>query len=41
MSYYQRHFFVCTNQRANGEACCADLGAQSAMLNPQFGGILG
>ncbi|TXI21448.1 MAG: (2Fe-2S) ferredoxin domain-containing protein [Roseateles sp.] len=30
MSYYQRHFFVCTNQRANGEACCADHNAQAA-----------
>ena len=23
-SYYQRHIFFCLNQRANGEACCAD-----------------
>jgi (2Fe-2S) ferredoxin len=23
-SYYQRHIFFCTNQRPNGEACCAD-----------------
>lgn len=30
MSYYQRHFFVCINQRANGEACCADHDAQAA-----------
>jgi (2Fe-2S) ferredoxin len=30
MSYYQRHLFVCLNQRANGEAACADHGAQAA-----------
>ena len=30
MSYYQRHLFVCLNQRANGEACCADHDAQAA-----------
>ena len=29
-SYYQRHIFFCLNQRANGEACCADHGAQQA-----------
>lgn len=29
-SYYQRHIFFCLNQRANGEACCADQGAQAA-----------
>lgn len=29
-SYYQRHIFFCLNQRANGEACCADHGAQAA-----------
>ncbi len=23
-SYYKRHIFFCLNQRANGEACCAD-----------------
>ena len=27
MSYYQRHVFFCLNQRDNGEACCADHGA--------------
>lgn len=27
-SYYQRHIFFCLNQRDNGQACCADLGAQ-------------
>jgi (2Fe-2S) ferredoxin len=29
-SYYQRHVFFCLNQRANGEACCAQGGAQAA-----------
>jgi (2Fe-2S) ferredoxin len=29
MSYYQYHVFFCTNQREGGEACCANLGAQS------------
>jgi (2Fe-2S) ferredoxin len=29
-SYFQRHIFFCLNQRPNGEACCADLGAQAA-----------
>ena len=29
-SYYERHVFFCTNQRANGEACCAQLEAQAA-----------
>ena len=29
MSYYQRHLFVCHNQRANGEASCADHDAQA------------
>ena len=28
MSYYDRHVFFCCNQRTNGEACCADKGAQ-------------
>lgn len=28
--YYQRHIFFCLNQRTNGEACCADHGAQAA-----------
>ncbi|MDR2195880.1 MAG: (2Fe-2S) ferredoxin domain-containing protein [Gallionellaceae bacterium] len=27
MSYYDKHVFFCTNQRANGEACCNDFGA--------------
>lgn len=29
-SYYERHIFFCLNQRANGEACCADHQAQQA-----------
>ena len=29
MSYYQRHVFVCLNQRSNGEGSCADHGAQA------------
>ncbi|HEY6095758.1 MAG TPA: (2Fe-2S) ferredoxin domain-containing protein [Gallionellaceae bacterium] len=28
MSYYQKHVFFCTNQRAEGETCCNNLGAQ-------------
>lgn len=27
MSHFQHHVFFCTNQRANGEACCEDHGA--------------
>ena len=30
MSYYQHHVFFCLNQRENGEACCANLGAEAA-----------
>lgn len=29
-SYYQRHIFFCLNRRDNGQACCADYGAQAA-----------
>jgi (2Fe-2S) ferredoxin len=29
MSYFQRHVFFCTNQRAEGEACCANHDAQA------------
>ena len=29
-TYYERHIFFCLNQRSNGEACCADQGAQQA-----------
>lgn len=28
MSYYKRHVFFCCNQRAPGEACCNNHGAQ-------------
>ena len=28
MNYYQHHIFFCTNQRAGGEKCCNDAGAQ-------------
>jgi len=28
--YFQRHIFFCLNERANGEACCAQHGAQQA-----------
>ena len=28
MSFYQRHVFFCVNQRDEGEACCANLGAR-------------
>ena len=27
MSHFKHHVFFCTNQRANGEACCNDHGA--------------
>jgi (2Fe-2S) ferredoxin len=30
VSYFERHIFFCLNQRANGEACCADHRAQEA-----------
>lgn len=29
-NYFQHHVFVCLNQRANGEACCMDKGAEAA-----------
>jgi (2Fe-2S) ferredoxin len=29
-SYFQRHIFFCLNERTNGEACCAQHGAQQA-----------
>jgi (2Fe-2S) ferredoxin len=28
-SYYERHIFFCLNKRDNGEACCADHGADA------------
>ncbi|WP_367606463.1 ferredoxin [Legionella sp. W05-934-2] len=30
MSYYQKHVFVCNNQKMNGKKCCADSGAADA-----------
>ena len=30
MSYYKHHIFFCLNERRNGEACCANQGAQAA-----------
>ncbi len=29
-NHYQYHVFFCLNQRENGEACCADKGAEAA-----------
>ena len=29
-NFYQHHVFFCLNQRANGEACCMDKGAEAA-----------
>lgn len=29
-SYFQRHIFFCTNERANGDACCAQHDAVAA-----------
>lgn len=29
MSYYKHHVFFCLNQRDNGQACCAQQGAQA------------
>lgn len=29
-SYFQRHIFFCTNERKNGEVCCAQHDAQAA-----------
>lgn len=29
-AYFRHHIFFCLNQRENGEACCADHGAQAA-----------
>lgn len=29
MSYFQNHVFFCVNQRAGGEMCCANFGAQA------------
>ncbi|MGC2165864.1 MAG: (2Fe-2S) ferredoxin domain-containing protein [Gallionella sp.] len=30
MSYYDKHVFFCTNQREDGEACCANHNTQKA-----------
>ncbi|WP_434778737.1 (2Fe-2S) ferredoxin domain-containing protein [Neisseria sp. Ec49-e6-T10] len=30
MSYFSHHVFVCTNKRANGDACCADFQVEDA-----------
>ena len=29
MSYYTKHLFVCTNQKAAGKACCANTGGDA------------
>jgi (2Fe-2S) ferredoxin len=29
-SYFERHIFICLNQRDNGQACCAEHDAQAA-----------
>lgn len=31
MSYYQKHVFICTNQRDNGKQCCADYNAKALL----------
>ena len=28
MTYYEKHVFVCTNQKAPGKQCCADNGGE-------------
>lgn len=28
MVYYSKHIFLCTNQKADGKKCCADLGGE-------------
>lgn len=28
-TYFKHHVFICLNQRANGEACCMDKGAEA------------
>ncbi len=28
MSYYTKHIFVCTNQKAEGKTCCANTGGE-------------
>ncbi len=29
--YYQKHVFICTNQRTNGEQCCAQAGSAALL----------
>lgn len=31
MSYYQKHVFICTNQRDGGRQCCANQGARELL----------
>jgi (2Fe-2S) ferredoxin len=31
MSYYKHHIFFCVNERASGEGCCAQQGAQASL----------
>jgi (2Fe-2S) ferredoxin len=33
MSYYERHIFFCLNERANGEASCAQHNAEAAFAH--------
>lgn len=28
MNHYEKHVFICTNQKANGKKCCANAGSQ-------------
>jgi len=28
LSYYNKHIFVCTNQKASGKTCCANTGGE-------------
>src|SRR5262245_11043869 len=32
MSYYDKHVFLCTNQRTNGRKCCNDEKAQELLV---------
>ena len=31
MSFYQKHVFMCLNQRNNGKQCCAQAGSEEAL----------
>ena len=33
MSYYKHHMFICTNQREDGQPCCASAGNPQAMID--------